>query len=194
MAMTSQEIVRLFNKMVEPLWRTVQLMASRCLLDSVDDDKSIQVIKVQLLADESDEVERFQNFGFSSVPLTLSEGIVLAIGGAREHLVALAVDSSDTRPTGSNPGSSVQYDAVGSKMECDGQGGTNVECTVKHEIKAPFVDIGSGGSKEFALNGLTFQTGYNLHTHTVFGIPTTPVNTPSPPTDLSTAVQIAKTP
>ena len=193
MAFSGREIVRIINKAIEPLWRSVQILASRCVLDSLKDSESIQIVKVQILSGESQELERIQSFGFSSNPVPLSEGVCLFIGGSRDHGIVLAIDDRNSRPKDKNEGSSTQYDISGSEVYLDGQGNIEEKASIKHDLKTPLIDIGSG-PKEAALNGQTFQSGYNLHTHSVFGVATTPPQTPSPPTDLSTAVKIAKTP
>ncbi|SHG64431.1 phage baseplate assembly protein V [Pantoea sesami] len=92
------------------LSRRVRLMADRALVRIVNDVMQRQNLQVQTLADATnDDVERFQNYGFSSVPPVGSEAIVLAVGGQRENLVAIAVEDKRCRPKGMEPGDVRMY-------------------------------------------------------------------------------------
>ena len=66
----------------------------------VTDSLQRQGLQLKVLADETadDDVERFQNYGHTSVPPAGSEAIVLGIGGARAGLVAIAVKTSQCAP------------------------------------------------------------------------------------------------
>ncbi|EHX1789742.1 phage baseplate assembly protein V, partial [Escherichia coli] len=71
----------------------------------VSDSLERQNLQIQTLADATDDdVERFQNYGFTSVPPEGSEAIVLAVGGRRDGLVAIAVEDKRCRPKGLSPG------------------------------------------------------------------------------------------
>lgn len=206
---STREILSIIKKVLEPLALNLRLIVSRALLDSVNDSPGVQVVKVQLLAGEVQEMERMQNFGFTSVPTKGSEGVAVFIGGDREHGVCIAMENRDKRLKNLTAGQSAQYDESGAKVwlkndgSIDVQASSNTKIQLKNDgtidlvtqskinVLAPMVDLGSG-AKEPVLNGQTFQTGYNLHVHTAFGVPTTPLTVPSPPTDLSLAVQAAK--
>ncbi len=85
--------------------RRLRLMVDRALVRMVSDSPERQNLQIQTLADATDDdVERFQNYGFTSVPPEGAEAIVLAVGGRREGLVALAVEDKRCRPKGLSPG------------------------------------------------------------------------------------------
>lgn len=101
------------NKVLSPLKRGLKSLISRAVVSIVTDSFSRQNLQVRLQADEVvDDVERFQNYGHSSVPKG-GEAIVLAVGGKRSHLVAIAVEDKGVRPSGLKPGDSVLYHAEG---------------------------------------------------------------------------------
>jgi phage baseplate assembly protein V len=78
--------------MVE-LSRRVAMTTTRGRMALVDDKKQMQQVQVELLADETkDDVERFQQYGFTSVPLEGAETLVVFLGGGRDHGVVLAID------------------------------------------------------------------------------------------------------
>ncbi|EGV05762.1 bacteriophage Mu Gp45 protein [Haemophilus pittmaniae HK 85] len=104
------------NKVLAPLKRGLKSLISRAVVSIVTDSFSRQNLQVRLQADEVvDDVERFQNYGHSSVPLG-GEAIVLSVGGKRSHLVAIVVEDKDVRPTGLKPGDSVLYHAEGHQL------------------------------------------------------------------------------
>ncbi len=98
--------------LLAPLRRRVRALVSRAVVKLVDDSLKMQGVQVALLAGEvADNVERFQNFGFTGVPLPGAEGIALAVGGDAGHLVLIAVDDRKWRPTGWQAGESGVYNA-----------------------------------------------------------------------------------
>lgn len=92
-------------------------MIARAVVNTVADDKKLQILQVDVLADETkDDVERFQNFGFTSVPKAGAEAIVVFVGGTRDHGVVLAVDDRQYRLRSLESGEVAMYDATGSKI------------------------------------------------------------------------------
>ena len=197
-----KQIMRAIMKMVEPVSRNVKLIVGRCVLEALDDSTGLQTARVSLLAGEVQELERIQNFGFVGHPTPGAEGVCLFVGGNREHGICIALEDRDLRPN-VEAGESMQYGVLGNKIHCKQDGGILVETPLgaKVEIDATgnivvnglSITLGEGGS-EPVLNGQTFQTKYNTHTHTVFGIPTTTVVVPSVPLDLSAVVSAGKVP
>lgn len=64
-----------------------------------DNAKKIQQLQISIQKDEVRTAERFQNYGFSSVPLRESEAIILFPSGIRDRCIAIAVDDRRYRPT-----------------------------------------------------------------------------------------------
>lgn len=81
------------RRLITPIARRLRLVVSRAVVRAVADSLRMQAVQIDLLADESrDNVERFQNYGVTSHPHPGAEAIVVAVGGSRDHLVAIAVD------------------------------------------------------------------------------------------------------
>lgn len=98
-------------------------MIARGVLETVDDNKGVQVMGLALLAGErKSNVERFQNYGFSSVPVGESEAIVIFPGGDRSAGVIIAMDERGARMTGLAPGEVGIYSNSGNSilMRLDG--------------------------------------------------------------------------
>lgn len=103
-------MIATLNKLLDPIRRRVRLMISRAVLSAISDGTGIQLVQVKLLDGEvRDGVERFQNYAFSSVPLSGAEGIVACVSGNRDHAVLLAADDRRYRPKGLQPGEAIMY-------------------------------------------------------------------------------------
>ena len=96
-------------------------MVTRGTIVKVNDDPKMQEVDFHGLHDETKTgVERFQNYGFSSVPLPPSmddkgvmrhaEAIVLSGSGNRSHPLVMGVDDRRHRPKGGKPGEVGLYD------------------------------------------------------------------------------------
>jgi len=110
-------VVDAIKRMTKDLRARVALMVSRAIIETVKDGQGVQKVKVSLLKDEAaDNVERFQNFGFSGNPPKDSEAIALSVGGNREHLVIIAADDRASRFQGLKPGESVMYSDKGTSV------------------------------------------------------------------------------
>lgn len=84
------------QRLLRPLGRRVSTMVSRVVLRAVDDAPGRQEVQAEGFADElHPRVEHFQPFGLRARPPVGSEGIGLAVGGARNHLVVLALSAKD---------------------------------------------------------------------------------------------------
>lgn len=105
------------QKLLAPLWRRVRLIADRAIVTAVTDSFNRQGLQLKVLADEAaDDVERFQNYGHTSVPPAGSEAIVLGIGGARAGLVAIAVEDKSVRPKDLEAGDNCLYHLEGHRI------------------------------------------------------------------------------
>lgn len=97
-------------KFLNPLRKRIALMISRAVVSLVKDSFAMQGLQVQALAGEVlDDIERFQNYGFTSVPLAGAEAIILSLGGHRDHAVAIAVDDRRYRKKNLAPGEVALY-------------------------------------------------------------------------------------
>ncbi|AXK39615.1 phage baseplate assembly protein V [Crenobacter cavernae] len=95
----------------------LKLMIGRCILAAVSDKAKCQSLQITAFDGEThDRVERFQQFGFTAVPLPGAEGICLFVGGGRDHPVVVAVEDRRHRVTDLAPGESAQYNSSGHKL------------------------------------------------------------------------------
>lgn len=92
------------------LLRKIHGLAARCVLRLVSDGLKMQAVQVGLLDEETaDDVERFQNYGLTSVPLPGAEGVALFLGADRAHGVIIAMDDRRYRLKGLEGGEVALY-------------------------------------------------------------------------------------
>jgi phage baseplate assembly protein V len=115
----TRDLVRLVGKIVAPIKRRVMLTVARGWLDSVDDATTAQTAQVNLLEGETAELERFQNYGFTSVPPQNCDVAAVFVGGNRAHGIVVAIEDRAHRPTGLNAKDVALYTAKGQRVYLD---------------------------------------------------------------------------
>lgn len=109
-----ERVLQAMQDMIRPVRNAVALLVGRAVLAAVNDSGGLQRVQVVMLADEvHDNVERFQNYGLTSAPLSGAEAVALAAGGNRSHLVVVAMDDRRHRPKNLKPGEVMLYDHLG---------------------------------------------------------------------------------
>lgn len=192
-------------------FQKMRLLVARGLVGLVNDSTGLQELQVEALADEPrGGIERAQNFGLSSHPPKGSIPILVAVGGSRDHLVAVAVDNSEIRPKELKEGEVKVYSAFDSFMYFDEEGNVRLKCkkfiidaSEKTEVNTPeatFSEMatvnglfsfnngmaGREGENGIALHGQYYITGeiiingIALSTHTHSGVEVGGGNTGAP--------------
>jgi phage baseplate assembly protein V len=90
---------------------------ARGVLQGSNDGRGVQVLALSLFDGErKDNVERFQNYGFTSVPTGEAEAIVIFPGGDRSAGVVVALDNRGSRMTGLALGEVAVYSDEGDSI------------------------------------------------------------------------------
>lgn len=106
-----------------PLASRVLGGALRAVIRLVDDAPRAQELQIEAFKGQlTDGVERFQEYGLSTVPPAGSEAIVIALGGARDHAVVVATESREHRPRGLAPGEVQLYAKWGQRVHLRADG------------------------------------------------------------------------
>ncbi|HDX1124358.1 phage baseplate assembly protein V [Pasteurella canis] len=129
------------NRVLAPIKRSLKLLVNRGVMSFVSDEHKRQNVQIRLQSDEViDDAERFQNYGFSSVP-SAGEVIAVEVGGKRSHIAVLVVDDKGVRPTGLKAGDVVVYHQEGHSFLLTEQGEVVLTCkkfTVRAEQEVLF--------------------------------------------------------
>src|SRR3546814_9346476 len=89
----SAGFMRALDRATAKARHSIAMMVGRCVLTAINDGSKVQTVQLTGLADEVlDRVERFQDYGFTSVPLAEAEGIVVFVGGSRGHGIVIATE------------------------------------------------------------------------------------------------------
>lgn len=116
-------------------------LVARAVLALVDDARKLQSVQVDLLDGETRaDVERFQQYGLSSVPEPGAEAVMLAVGGSRSHMVAVAVDDRRYRPRDLKEGEVCLYSKFGDRFLLKDDGTIEVKASRKVYVDAPEVE------------------------------------------------------
>lgn len=106
-----------YHRLLEPLRRRMAVMIGRCILSALDSAPGVQSAAVTIMADENMKgVEYMEPYGFTSVPLAGSEGIILNIGAQRGACVALCLGSRKFRLRGLKSGEVALYTDEGDRL------------------------------------------------------------------------------
>jgi len=94
----------------KPFALRIRLIAARAVVHLIDDAAKLQLLQVEVLSGETrDQVERFQEYGYTSCPLPGAEAVALSIDANRNHMVAIKVDDRRYRKTNLKPGEVAMY-------------------------------------------------------------------------------------
>jgi phage baseplate assembly protein V len=112
-------MVRTFNKLLAPFARRLRLLVGRGIVNLIDDSQPVQRLQITIMADDTyDGIERFQNFGHTSVPLPGAEHVAVSVSGDPGHLVVIVVEDDRYRPRDLKPGESAIYSHKGARVIC----------------------------------------------------------------------------
>lgn len=108
--MRLEEALNRTGQCVRDTVQRVRLMVARAVVGAASDAPMMQTTQVHLCTGEvKDGVERFQQYGFTSVPHAGAEGVCLFVGGNRDHGVLIAVDDRRYRLKGLADGEVALY-------------------------------------------------------------------------------------
>lgn len=130
-------VVDVIRKMMAPLQRRVRLMVGRGVVELIRDDTNLQTVQMTLLSEETkDQLQRFQQYGLTSVPFSQAEGVVLFVGGNRSNGIVINVDDRRYRLAGLTEGEVALYDDQGNKVHLQRNGLISIEAADKVQVTA----------------------------------------------------------
>lgn len=154
----ASDVRQMIEKLLRPLQTRVANSIARAVVQLVKDSTKLQELQLGVLDGEDiDDAERFQEYGFSSVPLPGAEAVVVFPNGDRAHPLVVAVDDRDYRPVGGEPGEVVVYNASGASVRLQADGDIILTPATGRQVQI-------GGDGLTALDGLVHGTGIDSFT------------------------------
>ncbi len=135
-------MIEAIRKLTEDMRGKMQLMVGRAILAATRDGGAIQTAQVQLLDEEiHDDAERIQEYGFSSVPLAGAEGVLVFVGGNRDHGLIIATDDRRYRKNAMAPGEVCLYTDEGDSVVLSRGRVIRVTAGAELSVTAPLVNV-----------------------------------------------------
>jgi len=170
---TIAQIRKAVMAMLQPIQNRLLMIVGRAVLEATKDDEGIQRIKVQLFAGENrDGVERFQNYGLTSHVPPGGECVIVFPGGNRDHGLAISCENRKFRLKNLDEGEVALYTDEGDFIKLRRDNVIEISGSSKVVVKSDNIELGRD-ALERIVNGETFRTLYNDHTHQGnLGVPT----------------------
>lgn len=168
---------------LERLGRRLSLVVARGILKLVKDSTGLQIVQIGVLDGEvRSELERFQNYGFTSHAAPGAECVAVFPGGSRAVGYVLAVDDRGVRKKSLAEGEVAVYHRDGVTFVLLKNGEMQIKAGTKITLEAPTIDITASTALNLtapaiALNGSTSvlvttplfnpqaKGDYKAHTH-----------------------------
>lgn len=132
------------QKLLDPIRNKIKMVLGRAIINLVKDSTPIQLVQVSIMKDElKDDVERLNDYGFTSVPRPGSEALICFINGNRDQGIALKVDDSRVRIKNLKSGEVAVYNFKGTYIKLDDVG--NIEISSEGDVvikKAGVIKLG----------------------------------------------------
>jgi phage baseplate assembly protein V len=158
-------LVDTVTRLLAPLRIRIANMVARAVVQLVNDGAKLQVLQLGVLEGETREgCERFQEYGFTSVPLAGAEAVVLFVGGRRDHGLVVAVDDRRYRKKDLQPGEVALYHHAGPfvLLKSDRVVVDGIELRLGSDAAANFVALANLVDARIA----AIRTAFNAHAHT----------------------------
>lgn len=128
-------------RLLSALARRVRAVVARGVIRLVDDERLAQETHVDILRGESRSLERFAQYGFTSVPHAGAEGVVVFVNGDRSHGVVIACEDRRYRLKGLAGGEVALYDDLGTRVVLRRGGRLELVAPTSVEITTPVVSV-----------------------------------------------------
>jgi phage baseplate assembly protein V len=143
-------MIEALQRLLRPLHARLANLVSRAVVSRVDDSTKLQGLQVKVGVDEvRDGLERFQQYGLTSVPDAGAEAVVLFVGGRRDVGYVVAVDDRRYRVTGLTPGEVALYSKTGASVVLKADGSVEVSAAPGASV------VFNGGAQSVARVGDT---------------------------------------
>ncbi len=143
--MIFDDVERVIYRVAGAVRRRANGMIRRAVIKLVNDDKLQQETQVEVFGENEGAVEHFQAYGFTSNPPVDSECLIVRVGGAPEHQIAIASAKRDSRPKVAVGEVKIYTDDGDAIVHVKEGGEVVITCGTKVTIDAPDVSLGGTG-------------------------------------------------
>lgn len=155
------------RRALEPLQRKLRMMAGRAVLSLMQDAVIVQVKALD--GEPLDNAELFQQYGFRSRPLQGAEGVLLALGGNRDHTIVVCMDDRRYQLDLLANGEAAIYDDLGKYVHLKRDGSIVVKAATKVRMEVPLLEVTGEIKDNCDTDGYTMadmRAMHNDHDHT----------------------------
>lgn len=137
------------SKELSPLIKRIRLALGRGIIRLVNDATGVQQIQASLMKNETRSgMERFQEYGFTSVPLPGAEMAAIFIGGSRDHGLIIATEDRRYRLKGLAGGEVALYTDEGDSIVM--KRGNEIEVTTnKYTVNCQDYEVNASNKATF---------------------------------------------
>lgn len=154
------------SRALAPLHRRLRMIAGRAVLSLMKDAVSVQV--KGLAGEARDGAELFQQYGFRSRPLRGAEGILLSLGGNRDHTIIVCMDDRRYQLELLDNGECAMYDHLGKYVILKKDGSILVKADTKVRMEVPLLEVTGEIKDKCDSGGVTMsamRAKHNDHDH-----------------------------
>lgn len=152
-----RDLLQQLSHLLRPLRVQLHNLVARAVVQVVNDSAKLQSVQLGVLDGEDiDDGERFQQYGFTSVPMPGAEAVVVFPAGDRGHPLVVAVDDRRYRLTGLTGGEVAIYHKDGAKVLLKDGGDIEITAAPGGQV---IVNDGSGGEP------LITKSQFDAHVH-----------------------------
>lgn len=154
---------------LKALLQRIMGLVFRGVVRQIDDSKKVRALQIGGLEGETrDDVEHFQQYGFTSNPQAGAEIVVVCLDGRREHAVVIACEDRRYRLKNLEQGEVAIYTDQGDKIVLKRGGTIAVTASTKVEITSPSVTMSGNLTVDGTVTGTTdvIGGGKSLKNHT----------------------------
>ena len=127
-------------RILNGLARRIRMLVARGVISLVNDAAKVQQVQVVVLGDPLD-AQRFQEYGYTSVPLPGAEAAVSTMSGVASHLVIIATEDGRYRPKNLQAGQVALYTDEGDQIVFERGRIISVTAGIALKVTAPEVTV-----------------------------------------------------
>lgn len=155
----------MIQRLLRPLAVRVANLVGRAVVKAADDAPKVQELQLELLEGElRDQVERFGEYGFTSVPLEGAECAVIFVGGRRDHGLAIGVEDRRYRIKNLESGEVAVYNHTGAKIVLKASGDVEITPKAGQKLKIS-ADVEVTGTLTASVDVKAGTISLSGHTH-----------------------------